>query len=406
MSASPARLCLPPFVLDLATGTLENGSHSARLKPQATAVLCYLMEHAGQVVRQDELLTALWPDVRVGAGVLKTLIWELRQALGDQPQAPRFIETLPRRGYRFIGSLGEGRQTESRVLPPVASTPSLLLADEHRGLTDLVGREAELALLHERLRRALAGERQIVFVTGEAGTGKSALVTTFLQQLAQRADIRITQGQCIEYNDTGEAYLPVLEALSRLGQQAGRRRLARLLRQYAPMWLAQLPALLSATERDKVRRATVGVARERMLRELAGAVEVLTAQVGLVLWIEDMQWSDPSTLEWVGYMARRIGPARLLVVGTCRPVAGLELGHPLHVLTQKLLLYGEGAELELRGLTVSAVFDYVCRQVRYEEYGAFHTLAQAIHQRTEGHPLFIINVMEYLRTQASPYAIP
>jgi hypothetical protein len=90
-----------------------------------------------------------------------------------------------------------------------------------------------------------------VFVTGEAGTGKTALVTTFLQQLAQRADIWITQGQCIEYNDTGEAYLPVLEALSRLGRQAGRRRLARLLRQYAPMWLAQLPALLSATERDK-----------------------------------------------------------------------------------------------------------------------------------------------------------
>src|SRR2546427_11082128 len=73
MSASPARLCFPPFVLDLATGTLENGSHSARLKPQATAVLCYLVEHAGQVVRQDELLAALWPDVRVGAGMLKTL---------------------------------------------------------------------------------------------------------------------------------------------------------------------------------------------------------------------------------------------------------------------------------------------------------------------------------------------
>jgi len=95
MSASPARLWIPPFVLDLATGTLEHGSHAARLKPQATAVLRYLVEHAGQVVRQDELLAALWPDVRVGAGVLKTLIWEIRQALGDQPQAPRFIETLP-----------------------------------------------------------------------------------------------------------------------------------------------------------------------------------------------------------------------------------------------------------------------------------------------------------------------
>jgi len=126
---------------------------------------------------------------------------------------------------------------------------------------------------------------------------------------------------------------------------------------------------------------------------------VLTAQVGLVLWVEDMQWSDPSTPEWAGYVARRTGPARLLVVGTCRPVAVLDQGPPLHVLTQELLLYGKGVELELRGLTVSAVFDYLCRLMGYEERGAFHTLAQAIHQRTEGHPLFIVNVMEYLRAQ-------
>jgi len=94
----PARLCFPPFEFDLATGTLWQGTRSYRLKPQAAAVLRYLVEHTGQVVSKDELLTALWPDVRVGVGVLKTCLWEIRQALRDQPQAPRFIETLPRRG--------------------------------------------------------------------------------------------------------------------------------------------------------------------------------------------------------------------------------------------------------------------------------------------------------------------
>jgi predicted ATPase len=359
-------------------------------------VLRYLVEHAGHVVRQDELLAALWPDVRVGAEVLKTLIWEILQALGDQPQAPYFIETLPRRGYRFIGSLGEGRQAESGALPPVMSAPSLLLADEYQGLTGLVGREAELALLHERLRRALAGERQVVFVTGEAGIGKTALVTAFLQQIAQRTAVWIAHGKCIEDYGAGEAYLPVLDALSRLGRETGRRRLAQLLRQYAPTWLAHLPALLGTTARNTVRRASAGDMQVRMLRELAEAVEVLTAHVGLVFWVDDMQWSDPATLEWVGYVARRAGPARLLMVGTCRPVAGLEQGHPLHVLTQKLLLYGESVELELRGLTSSAVSDYLCRQMRYAEHGAFHTLAQAMYQRTEGHPLFLVNVMESL----------
>ena len=132
MSTSPSRLCFPPFILDLTTGTLENGIQSARLKPQTTAVLRYLVEHAGQVVRQDELLAALWPNVRVGAGVLKTLIWEIRQALDDQPQAPRFIETLPRRGYRFVAPVEVSQPAEITTTCPSATDRPI--ATEQHGL--------------------------------------------------------------------------------------------------------------------------------------------------------------------------------------------------------------------------------------------------------------------------------
>jgi DNA-binding winged helix-turn-helix (wHTH) protein/predicted ATPase len=385
------RLCFPPFELDLATSTLWRGTQRYRLKPQAAAVLCYLVEHAGQVVSKDELLAALWPDVHVHPGVLKTLIWELRQVLHDQPKAPRFIETLPRRGYRFIGPLRREPQAGASGVPPV----------KLGGPAGLVGRQAELALLHGRLLRALAGERQVVFVTGEAGIGKTTLVAAFLAQLVGRTEVWIARGQCVEHYGAGEAYLPVLEALGRLGREASRPRLVRLLRRYAPTWLAQLPALLRAPERDRLQRAATGVTRERMLRELAEAVEVLTAQTGLVLWFEDIQWSDPSTLEWLGYVARRPGLARLLVVGTCRPAAMLAPTHPLRVLTQELPLHGQGVELVLRGITEEDIAEYLCGRLQSREKAPLHALARAVHQRTEGNPLFMVHVVEYLLAQGA-----
>jgi tetratricopeptide (TPR) repeat protein len=239
-----------------------------------------------------------------------------------------------------------------------------------------------------------------VFVTGEAGIGKSALVTAFLQQIAGDIDIWVARGQCIEHYGAGEAYLPVLEALSRLGREAGGQRLVRFLRQYAPTWLVHLPMLLSASGRAKVRSTATGVTQGRMLRELAEAVEMLTSQVGLVLWFEDVQWSDPSTLEWVGYMARRPGFARLLVVSTCRPVAMLEHEHPLPPLTQELFLHGQAVELRLGGITAGVVVDYLSWRLGHGRgSAALQTLAWAMHQRTEGNPLFILHVVEHLLAQ-------
>jgi hypothetical protein len=88
-----------------------------------------------------------------------------------------------------------------------------------------------------------------------------------------------------------------------------------LLSQYAPTWLVQMPALLSAADFEALQRKTAGATRERMLRELAEALEVVTRERPLVLVLEDLQWSDPSTLEWLAFMARRAEGARLLVIG-------------------------------------------------------------------------------------------
>src|SRR5215831_10639757 len=92
----------PPFRLDAANQCLYRGETRVPVMPKPFAVLQYLVEHAGRLVTQDELLTAIWPETYVQPEVLRRYILEIRRALGDQPEAPRFIETVPKRGYRFI----------------------------------------------------------------------------------------------------------------------------------------------------------------------------------------------------------------------------------------------------------------------------------------------------------------
>lgn len=151
-------------------------------------------------------------------------------------------------------------------------------------------RAAELQHLHGWLERALSGERHLIFVTGEPGIGKTTLVEAFLAQVAAEGTVWIGRGQCIEHYGAGEAYLPVLAALGRLCREPGGERLIALLNQYAPTWLVQMPALLSAADLEALQRKTAGATRERMLRELAEAMEALTTEQPLVLWLEDLHW--------------------------------------------------------------------------------------------------------------------
>src|SRR5262249_32638530 len=149
------------------------------------------------------------------------------------------------------------------------------------------------------------------------------------------------RGQCIEQHGAGEPFLPVLDALGQLARGAAGSRLLELLRTYAPMWLVQLPAFIDGEELESVQRKVQGASHERMLREFTELVEAFTtgeARGGapLLLVLEDLHWSDVSTLELLAFLARRRHAAHLLVVGTYRPVEMLGAGHPLQSLTQEL----------------------------------------------------------------------
>lgn len=393
------------------------------LPPKALAVLWTLVARAGQVVTKDELLATVWEGTIVSEDTLTSFMRLLRLGLKDRASQPRYIATVHGVGYRFLPAV--------TTHPPVPNSPpssSANITNVARSSpqpeiwnltpeTPLVGREEELAQLHNLLEKALSGERQMVFVAGEAGIGKTALVEAFLASIRQRGTgnrkggrnkevlprpatrsllpiVWLGWGQCVEQYGAGEAYLPVLEALGRLSRQPGGEHLKEMLKHYAPTWLAQLPALLNPAELEAAQQREQGTTRERMLREITEALDVITHEHPLVLVLEDLHWSDPSTVELLAMVARRRGAARLLVLGTYRSAELVVNNHPLKAAKQELVARGQGSEILLGGLNRDAVRGYVTQRL-----GALATqdeVAGFVHQRTEGHPLFMVQVTDYL----------
>jgi DNA-binding winged helix-turn-helix (wHTH) protein/tetratricopeptide (TPR) repeat protein len=377
------KIVFPPFWLDPANEQLWTGQQTIPLNRKAYAVLHFLAQRPGRLVTKDELLDGIWPETHVAEGVLKVAVAEIRKALNDVSRSPRFIETVHRRGYRFIGTIaGEEPGT----------APSSWREIE---------REQTLAKLESSMLKALGGERQVVFVTGETGMGKTTLVEAFAERAASSADAAdaawIASGHCLEHFAEGEAYFPVLQALTSLSRQPGCERLIEILRQFAPTWLAQMPSLLNEADRERLKLETLGTVKDRMLREIAEAIEALTATALLVLILEDLHWSDFSTVDLIGHLARRRGPARLLVVGTFRPAEVIVKQHPLGEIKRELQVHRRCSELPLEYLSERGVARYL--QWRFGTSDLPEALPRLIHDRTDGNPLFLVNVVEYLVQQ-------
>src|SRR4051812_17162954 len=105
-----------------ARGGLMSGGREVRLTPKALALLSFIAERPGEVITKEELFAAVWPETTVGDAALVTCIQELRKALGDDARKPHYIETLHRRGYRFIGK-------PAALLPAAGIDPMLQLPD-------------------------------------------------------------------------------------------------------------------------------------------------------------------------------------------------------------------------------------------------------------------------------------
>jgi len=376
------------YQLDRVQG-LRSAAGEVRITPKSLSLLCLLAERAGQVVSKEEIFQKVWSDVTVSDSALTSCIQELRSALRDSVRQPRFIETVHRRGYRFAAQIGNDHPS---ALPPHPAAPSLALD------FPFVGREQSMKQISDAWQLAERGKRQVLFVTGDPGAGKTTMVSAFLAEVTAQTRIRVTWGQCVQHFGAGEAYEPLLEAITRLCRQAGGDRFISILERSGPTWLAQMPSLLSPERYAALQQTIAGTTRDRMFRELTDTLESITAEYPLILLLEDLHWSDSSTLDWIAAFAQRSEAARLLLIGTFRSseVAGTD--HQLANLPAELRIRDRCRQIALCGLDISAVQRYIAISYPPSHDGAtqINKLASLIHAHTEGNPLFVVNALNDL----------
>ena len=188
------------FVLNRGAYELRRGDEVVPLQRIPLELLCLLVERRGQVVTREEILERVWgKGVFVdGENSINTAVRKLRQALCDNPEAPRFVATVPARGYRFVAEIRSPKvpgAVRSRYRPPGV----------------MVGRERELATILSELDDAASGRGRLVLISGEPGVGKTRL-TDEVAQAAGARRMAIMVGHCSEH-DEAVAYLPFVEIL-------------------------------------------------------------------------------------------------------------------------------------------------------------------------------------------------
>jgi serine/threonine protein kinase len=275
---------------------------------------------------------------------------------------------------------------------PIVYDPDLI----ERTTPSFVGREPEMGKLDGFLAQAIEGTGRVVFITGEPGIGKTSLSDEFLRRARkQYPGLLISRGRCVEQYGTGEAYLPFLDAMGALLNRPGRERIAAVMRTYAPTWCLELPmAFVSSGSLEKLQQETIGASKERMMREMGDALGMLATNSPIVLLLEDLHWADSSSVDLLRHLCQRIASQRLLIAGTFRPEDVERSNHPLKSYKAEMQAHKLCEELALGSLSREHIAAYLDATFAPNDFPP--ELTSLVHDKTEGHPLFATNLLQYL----------
>jgi hypothetical protein len=260
-----------------------------------------------------------------------------------------------------------------------------------------VGRQNELAELRAAFDSAVGGRGLFVCVTGEPGIGKTTLVEDFLAELAASGRaLTVARGRCSERLAGAEAYLPFLEALESLLHGPGGEAVARVMKVTAPTWYAQVaPHAAEDSSFARVLLEEKAASQERLKRELGTFLQEVSRLRPLVVFLDDLHWADASTIDLLAYIGGKCATMPLLLVLPYRPTDLLLSKHPFTAVKRDFQARGVCREVALELLTRQDIERYVA--LEFPGHGFPEELAPLIHDKTEGNPLFMVDLLRHLR---------
>lgn len=342
---------LPSYAIDQGNRCLWRDRERLDLSPKAFDVLEYLRRNPNRLVSQDEILDQVWPNRFVQPEIVKTYIRTLRRLLEDDVRRPRFIETRPRSGYRFLGELPDWQD----ILPAFAACKPKVLAKP-------AGRDAEHTVLSIALGDARSGQRECVVLTGEAGLGKSTLLDTFVATAQTEPRTVVAMAYGVPTRGLPEPFSLAITLLQDLVRQIDPLVFIAALTVHAPAWARYLaPAHLIVSNIHGS-----GWLPQQMVREACTLIEHFATQLTIVLAVDDLQWIDPNTADLLVTLCLRRYPARLMIVTAFRQVE-FTVPCPIHEAVQGLVRQGRARELILTPLDNNNIVTLLHNQVKSAE---------------------------------------
>jgi tetratricopeptide (TPR) repeat protein len=250
-----------------------------------------------------------------------------------------------------------------------------------------VGREKELDTLLASFEAASNGYSQILAISGEAGIGKTTIANSFLMKL-EMAEMKswVLRGRCSERLSKAEPFLPFFECLEEVIQSGNATEMLVMMKSSAPAWFSRLEPKACASSQEH--------SLERFRRELVRFLKALSDMRPVVLFLDDLQWVDASSVDLLAYVSAHLKNLRLLLLAAYRPSAVLS-AHPFASLKHSLERQGNCRELPIGLLSAADVNGYIHQLFPINRFP--EEFCSAVYERTEGHPLFMCDMLRYLQ---------
>ena len=375
------------FELDAARFELRLRGACADVQPKVLRLLLHLVEHRDRAVSNDELLRALWPEMRVTAGSIKRAVLGARQALGERGEESR-IRTVRGFGYQFVDDvIVEG------VAPPVAPAPAPVLRSTRASVREaLLGREGVMDLLQESLQQALDGVCRCVLITGGPGLGKTRTIEELLAD-AQQLGADTWMGRCTEV-EGAPAFWPFIQVMREALRARGPAELRTLLGSEG----ADLAGAFSELREQwpdlpEAAPLSSNSVRFRLYDSMAVFLQRAALARPIVLALDDLHRADPASLRLLIFVVRQVKHAPILILGALRS----ELPSSPETLQLLEELKAASRCVALSGLTEPDIARYVQLATGAEPPS---NVSELLHAQTAGNPLFLQHVVENWRVTA------